>query len=311
MQHGIDQTPDLLLRRDPRRPLIDLNRSSSRRHHERPHVPAASQSQRSADAAPLVEATLAEFHYVAVGVAVVTTAVNSLTDWRTVLDAADISRRAPRTTVLQGMLSVASPAIDDDGALALDTQAVIDETVDALMHLHAFLADAEAIGTARAGTLHAAGLAQSWRPLCCSAIGVLASWDTLRIHCALPELYGQNARVLTGLLSGAASGFRPCLDAEGRLYVPELPQKRRWPRRSVLQDCLIITDNDAYAAFVRDASAGGLGLERVAGLQSGDVIAVDLECGRRFHGVIAWSRDGKAGLRFDLPLAENDPLIAA
>jgi len=82
----------------------------------------------------------------------------------------------------------------------------------------------------------------------------------------LPDLYTQNTRVISALLTGASNGLRPCLNGDGKLYVPPLPQRRRWPRRTVLQNCVIFSAGNLQSAFVRDASAGGLGLGRVSGL---------------------------------------------
>ncbi|MDX2308565.1 MAG: PilZ domain-containing protein [Hyphomicrobium sp.] len=257
----------------------------------------------------LIEAAVAELHHVALSVAVVTSAINSMKDWRARLSADEIARRLPRTISLARVLSLLESDAVDHSALTAPTSVVVTELQKCVLALGEFFDDATTIGAARAGTLHARRLGDQWRPICRSLSDIVLAWQQASPP-TLPELYAQNTRILSALLLGAAAGFRPCLDDDGALYAPELPQMRRWPRRYVLQSCLVMTDNFLLEAVVRDASAGGLGLDQVHGVQPGDVLAVELQSGRRFHGVVAWSKYGKAGLRFDIPLPDDDPLIA-
>lgn len=126
---------------------------------------------------------------------------------------------------------------------------------------------------------------------------------------ALPEIYKQNSNVLKGLLAGARTGWRPCVDAAGRIVLPPLPQQRRWPRKAVLQSCILHHKGAQIPAYVRDVSAGGLGLDRVPRLPRGDALRVVLECGRTFTGSVAWSSGVSAGLKFVAPLMPTDPLL--
>lgn len=255
------------------------------------------------------ETLTSDLHATAVAVAVVTSAINSLTDWRTTIVPADVASYAPHGATLRALLAVAD-ANPELGALdvpALD--AFLDELDGARHTLDQYLDDCEMIGAERAGSLHAHRLQMFWRPLCKSAKGVVAEIDRA-LPVSLPELYLQNSRVTAALLSGAATGLRPCLNADGKLYVPALPQKRRWPRRTVLQNGLVRCGETVQSAFVRDASAGGLGLDRVAGLRRGDAVAIEFASGRTLHGIIAWAAGTSAGVRFDVPLPATDPMIA-
>jgi hypothetical protein len=62
-------------------------------------------------------------------------------------------------------------------------------------------------------------------------------------------------------------------------------------------------------AFVRDVSAGGLGLERVPQLVPDSIVFVELPSGRRFAGTVAWCDNAAAGIRLSKPLLPNDPLL--
>ncbi len=269
----------------------------------------------TADAAPrhapsiFQETVTSEVHALAVAIAVVTSAANSLADWRTTISPADVARFAPHWRPLSAMMTFSR---DTDSLGAALTTALddfigqIDEANDALTR---YLDDAEVLGEPRAGALHALQMQSGWRRLCGETRNMLIEFDD-DLTRGLPELYLQNSRVVCALLTGAASGMRPCLDAEGRLYVPELPQKRRWPRRAVLEPCLVRAGSTCQMSFVRDASCGGLGLDRISGLRRGDVVEVEMGSGRRFQGTIAWAADTTAGVHFDAVLPADDPLIA-
>ncbi len=257
----------------------------------------------------LFEHLISETHATAVGVAVVATSANALNDWRSVVRASEIARFAPDEAPLRTLLPVlvAHDAIDATTTAAIT--AFLDDLAFASSGLDAFLDDCEAITLPRAAILHARTLQVSWRGLARETKTLMMDLEHTSTK-PLPDLHGQNARVVSALLSGAANGLKPCLDDAGRLYVPPLPQKRRSPRRAVLQNCLVHGPNQLQTGFVRDASAGGLGLGRIVGLKRGDRVRVDFLCGRQFHGTIAWVTGASAGMRFDAPLSPGDALVA-
>ncbi|MBY0227380.1 MAG: PilZ domain-containing protein [Hyphomicrobium sp.] len=79
----------------------------------------------------------------------------------------------------------------------------------------------------------------------------------------------------------------------------------------MLQNCIVHGPaQQVQTGFIRDASVGGLGLGRVAGLKRGDHVRVDLANGRQLHGNIAWVQGSSVGLRFDVTLEPSDSLIA-
>jgi hypothetical protein len=257
----------------------------------------------------LFEHLISETHATAVGVAVVATAANALNDWRSLIRASEIARFAPDEAPLRTLLPVLIAHGAVDAATVADIDAFLSDLAFANAELEAFLDDCEAITLPRAAILHARTLQVAWR-------GLARETKTLMLdveHASttpLPDLHGQNARVVSALLTGAANGLKPCLDDAGRLYVPPLPQKRRSPRRAVLQNCLVHGPHQLQTGFVRDVSAGGLGLGRIAGLKRGDRVRVDFISGRQFHGTIAWVTGASAGMRFDAPLSPGDALVA-
>lgn len=257
----------------------------------------------------LFEHLISETHAIAVGVAVVATAANALNDWQRAIRPSDIARFAPDDAPLRMLLQVLIEHDAIDEALTPGLLAFLDDIAFASAGLNAFLDDCEALSAPRAAILHAHRLQTCWRALARDTKTVVLDLEHAP-GASLPDLHRQNARVVSALLSGAANGFKPCLDEAGRLYVPPLPQKRRAPRRAVLQNCLMHGPNGLQTGFVRDASAGGLRLGRVSGLKRGDRIRVDFVSGRQFHGTIQWVTGASAGMRFDVPLSPGDALVA-
>ncbi len=255
------------------------------------------------------EALVSEVHATAVSVAVITSAVNSFSDWKVFIDPSAVASFAPDTSALVALLRYldeADPPLDFDAPFAAEFLQGLDA---ANSPLNAYLADCRSIGSPRAGTLHAGRLKPVWQPLCRLGAILVQAWHD-KSPVVLPEIYEQNVQVLTALLAGASAGFRPCLNANGKLYVPPLPQKRRWPRRAVLENCKVLCAGTFRTAFVRDASAGGLGLDRVAGLKRGDIVTVELSTGRQFNGLVSWTSGSEAGVKFTKLLDASDPLIS-
>jgi hypothetical protein len=257
----------------------------------------------------LFEHLISETHATAVGVAVIATAANALNDWRSVLRASEIARFGPDDAPLRTLLPVLIDHDVIDPPMAASVNAFLEDLAFASTGLNAFLDDCEALSLPRAALLHARMLQTSWRALAREAKALMLELEDAPAS-PLPELHYQNSRIVSALLCGAANGLKPCLDEAGRLYVPPLPQKRRSPRRAVLQNCLVHGPHHLQTGFVRDASAGGLGLGRIAGLKRGDRVRVDFACGRQFHGTIAWVTGTSAGMRFDAPLGPSDALVA-
>jgi PilZ domain len=256
----------------------------------------------------LAQAYACEIHTQALATAIITSGINALRR----------SYNGVTATVLK-------PYLDTSQSYAAHIKHALLDTIDGVDDLYAitefqdkfsdgravwdnYSGDVESIGIARAAALYQCLLEEVWRDCCRSARCALDELETL-LGSELPPLYLQNHKVLAALLGGAASGLSPCFDEYRQLYAPPLPQQRRWPRRAVLQDCRVLIDGVSVDGFVRDASAGGLGLDRLPPLKRGQLITVTMESGRSFHGVIAWFSNQSAGLKFAEALQVNDPLL--
>jgi PilZ domain len=257
----------------------------------------------------LFEHLISEVHGVAVDIAVVATAANALNDWRARTEPADIARFAPHAGTLEGLLPVLDAHHILSNQASADLLAFMGALTAARATLDAYLDDCDVISAERAGPVHGRSLGIRWRALALEARQLLVALETA-CPAPLPELFSQNTRVVCALLSGAGNGLKPCLDENGRLYVPPLPQRRRAPRRTVLQNCLVNGPDHVQTGFIRDASAGGLGLGRISSLKRGDRVRIDLANGRQLHGVVAWVTGSSAGVRFDVALEPTDSLIA-
>ncbi len=233
-----------------------------------------------------------------------------MNDWRTPVAPGDIARFTPQTATLKALLLVLDNNHTVDGRVSAELLSFIAEVDTARAALDAYLDDCEVISPERAGLVHARLLRASWRTLALDAKRHIINLERAG-PAPLSELYSQNTRIVSALLNGAGNGLKPCLDENGRLYIPPLPQRRRAPRRSVLQNCVVNGPAQmVQTGFIRDASAGGLGLGRVSGLKRGDHVRVDLANARQLHGSIAWVTGSSAGVRFDVTLKPNDNLIA-
>ena len=193
-----------------------------------------------------------------------------------------------------------------------DTVAVIidffDDLAPARIALDQYFADANHIGADRAAALHLLSIDLRWRRACEDALLAVRQLHTELGR--LPAQYTSNSKLLIGLLQDVITGGTPCLDARGRIALPDLPQRRQSARRTICQPCTITHNRETSQAFVRDVSPGGFGLERVSQLVPKTLVQIELPSGRRFTGIVAWCNGSSAGVRFTRPLLPNDPLLS-
>lgn len=123
--------------------------------------------------------------------------------------------------------------------------------------------------------------------------------------------YTGNALVLSKFLKEAMSGLQTCVNQQGEVALPILPQRRQIPRFITLQSCKIFSQAGAIAAFARDTSRNDLSVDCDRDFRLKEAVVVTLRNGRKLPGLIVWSKDGKSGIRFDSPLPDDDPLIAS
>lgn len=257
---------------------------------------------------PLIEKLVAETHSTALLTAAVTSVVNAFRQQNHPRDPSDLTAFLPQP---QGMMIGLQLAAKDAQLSVPAHHAILgffEHLMPCLDELGSYMSDAETLGVERAAALHQFSLASTWRLVCHSAADAVHEL-TIETEDRLPELYGLSAGILHRLLSASARGQSPCLSADGKAYLPALPQRRRGARCIIHQPATIKTSATAGRVFVRDVSQGGLGLEKVRRIRDGDKAVVVLAMGRAFSGTIVWRKGDRAGLRFDTPLSPNDPLL--
>jgi hypothetical protein len=255
-----------------------------------------------------LEALTCEVQTAALQTAAVTSAVNVLDTPAPLEDPKSVGGFVPAEPVM----FLLSRMQRGDEVLTADTVAELKRYFSVLAQarhvIAGYLADLDAIGPGHAAILHASALRHAWRRACRSGLAaVKAVADD--VEAWVPECYTATTPVLSSILNGAAAGFHPCVDVTGRIYLPELPQRRRAPRTTLLQPCEVRTARRRMSAIVRDVSSGGIGLDRVPGLAPADLVTIDMETGRRFVGTVMWVDGSRAGIRFGTSLAPNDPII--
>lgn len=262
-----------------------------------------------ADRRQLIETIICTLDRLAADAATVTSGVNTLQNPVGALKPGEIQKFLPTVDQKLANLMAALDDGEDLTALICSTEGFVSVLEDGCRTVQDFVREEPVLGRERVRILYGDRLARTWQHACRMAVDLMNSTNA-DMRFILPLTYRQNAAVLTSLLSGAANGLCPCLDETRHLYLPQLPQQRRWPRRSVLQNCTVECKGQIYDAFIHDASAGGLGLGKLPKLPRNTPLRVTTESGRKFDCVVAWANDGRVGVKFPTLLAQNDPLIS-
>lgn len=256
---------------------------------------------------PILEALVVETHSAALLTATIASAVNAFKNPNSERSEKELRPYVPPEPALISVLRNGMLETDLDR----DTVAVIvdffDDLVPARAALDQYFSDANHLGPERAAALHLLGLSNAWRRGCDHALVAVRQLHGYLGR--LPAQYASNSRVLIDLLQDAARGGSPCLDANGKIALPDLPQRRQSARRTICQPCTITYNRTTVEAFVRDVAPGGFGLERAPQMAPKSLVLIELPSGRRFTGVVAWSKGSTAGIRFSRTLLPNDPLL--
>jgi hypothetical protein len=257
---------------------------------------------------PVLEAFVCETHSAALLTVAVASVVNAFK--RSEIDKSEttIKPYVPSEPALIAVLRNGMLETDlDEDTLAIISD-FFDDLAPARIAIDQYFADANHIGTARAAVLHQLPLSNTWRRACDDALVAVRQLHGYLGQ--LPSQYASNSEVLIGLLQEAAKGGSPCLDLNGQINIPDLPQRRSSARRTLCQPCKITCNRTTSQAFVRDVSPGGFGLERAPQLTPKSLVLIELPSGRRFTGVVVWSNGSSAGVRFSRTLLPNDPLLS-
>jgi len=269
---------------------------------------SADTDESSESGMPVLEALVCETHSTALLTAAIASATNAFKRPETDRSEAALKPYVPREPALISVLKNGMLETDLDE----DTIAIIcdffDDLAPARIALDQYFADANHIGADRASALHMHALTNSWRR---ASEDALVAARQLHGHAGrLPSQYTSNSEVLIDLLQQVIDGGSPCIDAKGKIALPDLPQRRRNARRTICQPCKITHNRKTSQAFVRDVSPGGFGLEQVSQLVPKNIVLIELPSGRRFTAVVAWCNGSSAGVRFARTLLPNDPLLS-
>ena len=260
--------------------------------------------------APLFEALVCETHHAAAMSVIVASCINGSKHGNHRLDRTQIDRHLPPEPAV--LLSLTRRSLLEIEPLS-ETQDVIDAFFVALRGLRRALEthffDATEIGADRARIIHTRTLSLLASRVCHEALRAVRALE-IETPGRLPQLYCEHAQALSALLIETERGGTPCLDQSGQPFFPKLPQRRHSSRRSLGQTCRLLYRKAIVSAFAKDISEGGIGLLRTPFLRTDDVVTVELASGRRFKGIVAWTRGEAAGVRFFETLNASDPLLA-
>jgi PilZ domain len=173
-----------------------------------------------------------------------------------------------------------------------------------------FCNDAAQWGTEQACFLHLKNVSAVWRRVSTLAFNAVVTLDPGIERC-LPARYGENTAVLKRMLAEVIAGGQPCLDVNGQPYIPDLPQRRPAPRRTINKPCIVEHQGKTARAMVKDISSSGLGLEGAPDMTPQKVAVIEFEDGRCVAGMVVWAKGTRAGITFQTSLSVKDALLVS
>ena len=114
---------------------------------------------------------------------------------------------------------------------------------------------------------------------------------------------------LLALLEEAMAGGHSAVGPDGAVAIPTWAERRRAERIPIGQAGFIVQQGHRRPVIISDLSATGVGLEAIALLETGEAVTVEIRDGLRFHGVVAWSCNQKAGVELRQSPQATDPLL--
>lgn len=259
------------------------------------------------DGIGLLEAIVCETQTEALYCVVVASGINALRLKNRVRNPQSLKNFLPRESAVMGELLRSH----EEAGLSAGVMLRLRETFGALAAARGgaarFFADAGQNG-AHAAAVDPTSFAAQWSRLCEQIIETLRALDTETIG-RVPDYYLENSSTLVKMLVSVVGGGQPCIDEAGDVVLPDLPQRRRAARRSLLQQVTLRHRGKNSPVIAKDISATGLGLDRVPELKLDELVQVELTGGRRLMGMVVWIRGTSAGIRLGKPLPPNDPLL--
>lgn len=257
------------------------------------------------------EQLVGELHLAAMQVAVVTSGINALSHGVRLKNLGTLQDMCPQMPH-PDKISLPTHCREELGILPKSIATVRDffcELKFAERDMKQFCADAREFGINRASFLDLPAVAGRWRCLSLRALAGVVALEKDVARC-LPGRYSQNSPLLKKLLRSVVEGGRPCVDDKATVKLPDLPQRRAAVRPNVHLPCTLEYRGRTFRAVAKDISTGGVGLEFAPALLPQTVVLVEFEGGSCFAGVVVWSKGSRAGVKFDLPLRSNHPLLA-
>jgi len=89
-----------------------------------------------------------------------------------------------------------------------------------------------------------------------------------------------------------------------------LADARASERRGIRKHAILHCYDRVQTVLIRDISAGGVKIQNAFGLVAGDSVRLELLTRRAFEGTVAWCVAPYCGIKFNTPLAEDDPLLS-
>ena len=256
----------------------------------------------SLDGVALLEAIVCETQTQALHAVVVASGINALRLKKPVKSPQSLKNFLPRDTAVVAELLRAHDEAGLTARAAVHLRDMFAALAAARAEAERFFADGGRESE------HAAALSGQWSHLCdqvADGVKTLAAETAGR----LPDYYASNFATLAKLLASIAGGAQPCVDATGDIALPDLPQRRRSSRRSLLQQVTLRYRGKNAPVIAKDISATGLGLDRVPELKLEELVQIEMTGGRRLMGMVVWIKGATAGIRLGKPLPPNDPLL--
>lgn len=260
------------------------------------------------DGTGLLEAIVCETQTAALHVAAIASGLNALRAKAPLRAPVDLKNFLPSSSAVIGELLRSHEEAGLGAGTLLHLNEFFSELSAARPGIERLLADFERLGVEHAAGHGNASTFAGWSRLCQRAHEAVSALDADLRH-RLPAYYAENTAMLLRLLKGAGDGQQPCIDKAGNVVLPDMPQRRRTTRRSLLQQGILRYRGKTAAIMAKDISTTGVGLEHTPELKPEELVQIELTGGRRLFGVIVWASGTSAGVKLGKVLPPNDPLL--
>lgn len=257
----------------------------------------------------LFEAVVCGLHDIAARIAAVTSAINAVNKGRPSHILLSSRFFVPREPALLSVVRAFPGRREPEHLAGYYYSVIFREMEGARMLFEKLTNSVELKSGHRAVQQQCSECAERWKALSLTTLDAINKLEP-ETRWRLMGLYSENSLVLARALRQSSQGGEPCVDDQGLVALPVLPQRRMAPRFTLLQNCTVICHRSEFRALAIDISAGGMGLSGAPTIGLKETVQITLKTGRRFKGMIVWQKSGKLGVRFNQPLLPNDPLIS-